>query len=77
MDMIIRLALVVVESRYTLHTIAFAKLLCKIFKDFLRLVSCINFGQGNNQFPCFDTFPLCAAALKFLLAFLRSPNNEW
>src|SRR5699024_9131095 len=29
----------------------------------------IDFGQGDNQFPCFNTFALCAAALKLLLAF--------
>ena len=45
------------------------ELLRKIFKDFLRLVFCIYFGQGDNQFPCFNTFALRTASLKFLLAF--------
>ena len=46
-----------------------AELLCKVREYLLRLVLRIDFGQGDNQFPCFDTFALCAAALKLLLAF--------
>ena len=69
MDMIIRLALVVVEGGHALHTVPPAELLCKVREYLLRLVLRIDFGQGDNQFPCFDTFALCAAALKLLLAF--------
>lgn len=69
MDMIIRLALVVVEGGHALHTVPPAELLCKVREYLLRLVFCIDFGQGDNQFPCFDIFALCAAALKLLLAF--------
>ena len=46
-----------------------AELLCKVREYLLRLVLRIDFGQGDNQFPCFDTFTLCATALKLLLAF--------
>ena len=69
MDMIIRFSLVVVEGRHALHIVPSAKFLCKILQHHLRLILRINLWQGDNQFPCFDTFPLCAAALKFLLAF--------
>ncbi|OUN08494.1 hypothetical protein B5G40_14625 [Flavonifractor sp. An9] len=69
MDMIICLALVVVEGGHALHTVPPAELLCKVREYLLRLVLRIDFGQGDNQFPCFDTFALCAAALKLLLAF--------
>lgn len=67
--MIIRFALVVVEGGDALHTVPPAKLLCKVFEYLVRLVLGIDFGQDNNQFPCFDTFALCAAALKLLLTF--------
>ena len=67
--MVVGLSLVVVDGGHAFHTVSPAELLRKIFKDFLRLIPCINFGQGNNQFPCFDTFSLCAASFKFLLAF--------
>ena len=30
----------------------------------------LNFGQGDNQLPCFDTPSRCAASFKFLLTFL-------
>ena len=69
MDMIICLALVVVEGGHALHTVPPAELLCKVREYLLRLVLRIDFGQGDNQFPCFDTFALCAAALTLLLAF--------
>ena len=70
MDMIIcSLALAVVEGGHALHTVPPAEPLCKVREYLLRLVLRIDFGQGDNQFPCFDTFALCAAALKLLLAF--------
>lgn len=69
MDMVIRLALVVVEGGHALHTVSPVKLLCKVREYLLRLVLRIDFGQGDNQFPCFDTLALCATALKLLLAF--------
>ena len=69
MNVIIGLFLIVVESRYTFHIVPSAKILCEIFKYLLRLIGGVNFGQGDNQFPCFNTFALCTASLKFLLAF--------
>ena len=66
--MIIGLFLIVVESRYTFHIVPSAKILCEIFKYLLRLIGGVNFGQGNNQFPCFDTLAVCSASLKLLLA---------
>lgn len=67
--MIICLALVMVEGGHALHTVPPAELLCKVREYLLRLVLRIDFGQGDNQFPCFNAFALCAAALKLLLAF--------
>ena len=67
--MVIGLSLVVVECRYTFHIVPSAKFLCEIFKYLLRLIGGVNFGQGNYQFPCFDTLPRRVASLKFLLTF--------
>src|SRR5699024_10144760 len=50
-DMIIRLALVVVDGGHAFHTVPPAELLCKVRKYLLRLVLRIDFGQGDNQFP--------------------------
>ena len=69
MNVIIGLALVVVQSRHTFHAIPSVKFLCEIFKNLLRLILRVDFGQGDNQFPCFDTLSVCAAPLKFLPAF--------
>ncbi len=68
--MVVGLALVVVQSRHTFHAVPYAKFLCKVLKHLLRLILRVDFGQGNNQFPCFNTLSICAAALKFLLTFL-------
>ena len=69
MNVIIGLALVVVQSRHTFHAIPPVKFLCEIFENLLRLILRIDFGQGDNQFPRFDTLSACAASPKFLLAF--------
>ena len=58
---------VVVESRYTFHIVPSAKFLCEIFKYLLRLIGGVNFGQGDNQLPCFDTLSVCSASSKLLL----------
>ena len=68
-DVVIGLSLVVVERRHTFHIIPPAEFLREIFQHLLRLVLRIGFGQGDNQLPCFNTLPLCAASLKLLLAF--------
>lgn len=67
--MVVSLAFIVVQSRHTFHAIPPVKFLCKIFENLLRLILRIDFGQGDNQFPRFDTLSVCAASLKFLLAF--------
>lgn len=59
-----------VESRYTFHIVPSVKFHCEIFKHLLRLMGGLNFGQGDNQLPCFNTPSQCAASFKFLLAFL-------
>lgn len=64
--MVISLSLVMVESRYTFHIVPSVKFL----KHLLRLMGGLNFGQGDNQLPCFDTLSRCAASFKFLLTFL-------
>ena len=58
-----------VEGGHALHTVPPAELHCKVREYLLRFILRIDFGQGDNQFPCFDTFALCAAPLKLLLAF--------
>lgn len=68
MNVVVGLALVVVQSRQTFHAVPLVKFLREIFKYLLRFILRIDFGQGDNQFPCFNTFSLCAASLKFLLA---------
>ena len=60
-------SLVVVESRYTFYVVPSAKFVCEIFKYLLRLISGVNFGQGDNQLPCFDTLSVCSASPKLLL----------
>ena len=68
MNVVIGLALIVVQCRHTFHAVPPAELICKILKHLLRLVLRVNFGQGDNQLPCLNTFPLCAAALELLPA---------
>lgn len=68
-DVVIGLFLVMVESRYAFHAVPSAKFLCEFFKHLLRLIGGVNFGQGDNQLPCFNTLSRCAASLKFLLTF--------
>lgn len=67
--MAIRLSLVMVESRYTFHIVPSVKFLCEIFKHLLRLMGGLNFGQGDDKLPCFNTPSQCAASVKFLLTF--------
>ena len=67
--MVIGLSLVVMERRHAFHIIPPAEFFREIFQHLLRLVLRIGFGQGDNQLPRFDTFSLCAASLKLLLAF--------
>ena len=67
--MVIGLSLVVVECRYTFHIVPSAKFFSEIFKYLLRLIGGVNFGQGDNQLPCFDTLSFRSASLKLLLAF--------
>ena len=68
-DVVIGLSLVVMERRHAFHIIPPAEFLREIFQHLLRLVLRVGFGQGDNQLPCFNTFTLCAASLKLLLAF--------
>ena len=69
-DVIIGLFLIMMESRYTFHIVPSVKFLCEIFKHLLRLMGGLNFGQGDNQLPCFNTLSCGAASFKFLLTFL-------
>ena len=69
MNMVIGLAFVVVQCRYTFYAIPFTELVREPFQQLLWLVLCERFRQSDNQFPCFDTLSLCSASLKFLLAF--------
>lgn len=68
--MVISLSLVMVESRYTFHIVPSVKFLCEIFKHLLRLMGGLNFGQGDDKLPCFNTLSCGAASFKFLLTFL-------
>ena len=54
-DVVVGLFLVMMESRYTFHIVPSVKFLCEIFKHLLRLIGGVNFGQGDNQLPCFNT----------------------
>ena len=67
--MVVGLFLVMMESRYTFHIVPSVKFLCEIFKHLLRLMGGLNFGQGDDKLPCFNTPSQCAASVKFLLTF--------
>ena len=69
MNVIIGFAFIVVQSRHTFHAIPPVKFLCEIFENLLRLILRVDFGQGDNQFPRFNTLSVCTASLKLLLAF--------
>ena len=68
-DVVVGLFLVMMESRYTFHIVPSVKFLCEIFKHLLRLMGGLNFGQGDDKLPCFNTPSQCAASVKFLLTF--------
>ena len=68
-DVVVGLAFVVVQSRYTFHSVLLSELIRKFFKHLLRRKGGINLRQGDYQLPCFDTFSLCSASQELLLAF--------
>ena len=67
--MVVGLAFVVVQSRYTFHSVLLSEFICKFFKHLLRVKGGVNLRQGNDKLPCFDTLSCCSASLELLLAF--------
>ena len=63
-DVVVGLAFVVVQSRYTFHSVLLSELIRKFFKHLLRRKGSINLRQGDYQFPSLMLFSLRAVIIK-------------
>ena len=69
MNVVIGLALIVVQCRHTFHAVPLAKQVCEVFQHLIGVKFGVEFRQGDDKLPCFDTLSCGAASLKFLLTF--------
>ena len=68
-DVVVGLSFVVVECRHTFHAVPLAKQVCEVFQHLIGVKFGVEFRQGDDKLPCFDTLSCGAASLKFLLTF--------
>lgn len=68
-DMVVCLEFVVMECRHTFHAVPLAKQVCEVLQHLVGVKFGVEFRQGDDKLPCFDTLSCGAAAFKFLLTF--------
>ena len=69
MDVVVGFRLVVVECGSTFHSVLPFEFFGELFQYLVGIVLGKVLRQGDNQFPCLDTFSLRAASFELLLAF--------
>ena len=65
--MIIGLSFIVVQSRYTFHSVFFLKAVGIYLQQLIGIKFAEGLRQSDDQFPCFNTFSFGSAFDKFLL----------
>ena len=77
MDVIVGFCLVVVECGSTFHSVLPLEFLGELLQYLIGIILSVILRQGDNQFPCLNTFSLSAASFKLLPAFPCKARPEF
>lgn len=77
MDVVVGFCLVVVECGSTFHSVLPFEFLGELFQYLVGIILGKVLRQGDNQFPCLDTFSLSAKSSKLLPAFPCKARPEF